>query len=100
MTTTHIHLAIEDEQINGEIALVVAPGTSSEVQTRAIDDALEAPLSSKAKELGLVMDAAPSRYTRAVPGKDAEGRLRFAVRGRAEGDRLVPNHVSNRMKRR
>lgn len=100
MTTPHIQLAIEEgDLITGEIALAIAPGTSADVQSRAIDDALDDALTARARELGLVLDAAPSRFVRAIPGKDAEGRLRFAIRARPEGDRLVPAHVSNKRKR-
>jgi len=96
-----ITLNIEgDDQVVGEIAIPVAPGTVAAVQARAIDEGLDEALSEKARELGAVLDCAPSRFTRQVPGKDEEGRVRFSVRARMEGDRLVPAHPSNARKRR
>lgn len=86
------------ETVSGELAIAVAPGTTADKQTRAIDGALGDALEARAKELGLVLDAQPSRFTRMLPGKDDEGRVRFSVRARAEGDRLVPAHPSNKRK--
>jgi|JI10StandDraft_1071094.scaffolds.fasta_scaffold323637_2 hypothetical protein len=102
MTTPVPHIALtvgpDGEQLTGELALAVSPGTSADVQSRLIDDVLDGPLSDHARALGVVLDAAPARFTRGLPGKDAEGRVRFSVRARVEGDRLVPNHPSNKRK--
>lgn len=90
MSEPHVALSTVDEAVEGELALPVAPGTRADAQARAIDEALGPALEAAAEALGVVLGAAPSRFTRMLPGKDAEGRLRFAVAARAEGDRLVP----------
>jgi len=94
-------LELEGEDlVVGELALTIAPGTVAQVQSRAVDDALAGPLAEKAELMRAVLEAAPSRFTRQLPGKDAEGRVRFSIRARAEGDRLVPAHPSNKRPKR
>jgi hypothetical protein len=87
MTAT---LRIEGDDVEGEVALAIAPGTVKKAQDRALDEALRGPLDEAAASLGVLLAAAPSSFARALPGKDDAGRTRFAVRGRVEGDRLVP----------
>ncbi|MRG96429.1 hypothetical protein [Polyangium spumosum] len=77
-------------RVVGSIAVHVPPGSSHEARGRAIDDELTGPLIDVATELGVVLAAAPSRYTRERPGRDAEGRTVLDVFGRVEGDTLVP----------
>ena len=81
---------IEGEEVVGEISLAVAPGTVASVRDRRLDELLGEALHRAANELQVVLAAAPSAYAKPLPGKDAEGRTRFVVRGRVEGDRLVP----------
>lgn len=83
-------LRVEGEWVLGEIALKLPPGTRADAQARAVDAALSDAFAAIESELGLTLAAAPSRYALPIDGKDAEGRLRFAVRGHIEGDRLVP----------
>jgi len=87
MTAT---LRIEGAEVRGEVLLLVAPGTLKKAQDRALDDALRGPMNDAAESLGVLLAASPSSYSRPLPGKDEEGRTRFEVRGRVEGDRLVP----------
>lgn len=83
-------LVAEGGAITGAIAVKVPPGTGKEARERAIEDELTARLTEKADELGVVLAATPTRYTRERPGRDAEGRTVLDVSGRVEGDRLVP----------
>jgi hypothetical protein len=85
-------LTIQGERVVGEIALKIAPGTAAADSNRALDAALSESLTEAGKSLGVVLAAPPHRFTRVLPGKDAEGCMRFSVRGIAEGGRLVPDH--------
>ncbi len=77
--------------ITGELALEVGPGMLARDRDRALDDALAGPLSELAAKLDSVLAAAPHRYARPTPGKDAQGLTHFEVCGRVEGDFLVPD---------
>jgi hypothetical protein len=92
----------KDGRVTGSIAVQIAPGTSHEARARAIDEALTEPLSNAAEELRVVLSAAPSRYTRERPGRDAEGRTVLDIGGRVEGDLLVPavSRASQNMRKR
>ena len=86
-----VRVAVEGRLAVGEVAIVVAPGTKAKKRDALLDVLLAAPLYDAASELGVVLAAAPSSYAFPLPGKDEAGRTRFAVRGRIEGDRLVPH---------
>jgi hypothetical protein len=83
---------VEESQggVTGEVALAIAPGTRADAQRDALETALSGPLTEAAARLDLVLAARPSAFAAAQPGKDEQGRTRFLVRGRMEGDRLVP----------
>jgi hypothetical protein len=83
-------LLAESGQVVGSIAVTVRAGSSREDRSKQIDEALAGPLADAAAELGAVLAAAPERYTKERPGRDAEGRTVLDVAGRVEGDRLVP----------
>ena len=83
-------LRIEDDEVSGEVAVLVPPGTLARARDDALASALAEPLARAAAELGTILMAAPIAYARQLPGKDAEGRTRYSVRARKEGDRLVP----------
>jgi hypothetical protein len=83
-------IVAEGKRVFGSIAVRVPPGSSHEARGHAIDEELSGPLADVAEELGVVLAAAPSRYTRERPGRDAEGRTVLDVLGRIEGDTLVP----------
>jgi hypothetical protein len=83
-------LVAEGGAVTGAIAVRVAPGMGKEAREAAIEAELTARLGEKADELGVVLAATPTRYTRERPGRDAEGRTVLDVSGRVEGDRLVP----------
>ncbi len=87
-------LNVRGEEVEGELALRIAPGTVAADRDRALDAALGAALTEAAIQLGAVMASPPHRFARALPGLDAEGLTRFVVRGRSEGGRLVPAHNS------
>ncbi len=83
-------LVAEGTRVFGSIAVRIKPGSSHEARGQAIDEELEGPLADVATELCVILAAAPSRYTRERPGRDAEGRTVLDVFGRVEGDVLVP----------
>jgi hypothetical protein len=89
-------LRIEGDRVRGELALEVPPGTKAAKRDRALDALLAAPLSDAAGALDVVLAAAPSAFAFPMPGKDEQGRTRFVVRGRIEGDRLVPERPEPR----
>lgn len=83
-------LLAQDGRVVGTIAVKIPPGVSSQERERTINDVLSTELSDAAKELGVVLAAAPDRFTREQPGRDAEGHTILEVAGRVEGDTLVP----------
>lgn len=91
-----IVLQIANHQVRGEVALVVPPGTVARDQDRLLDEALRVRLAELATRLGVVLGASPSSYAFSRPGRDAEGRIAFDVRGRIEGDQLVPDRARSR----
>ena len=90
MQSEILRLEIEGKEIVGELALALPPGTTATVRDRALDALLVVRLEATAAELDLVLAAAPSRFATPRNGKDEAGRTVFDVRGRTEGDRLVP----------
>lgn len=89
-TGSHYGLLAKDGRVAGAVAVSIPPGVTSQQREKAINDVLSAELSDAAKELGVVLAAAPERFTRERPGRDAEGRTVLDVSGRVEGDTLVP----------
>jgi hypothetical protein len=86
-----VSLSIKDDKVEGEVALDIAPGTVAAECNRALAAALVEPLTEAARSLQVVLAAAPNKFVQALPGKDAQGRTRYRVCGRAEGGRLVPD---------
>ncbi len=85
----------EEGRVTGTISVLLPPGISKAEREAAIDAVLSDPLLEAAKELGLVVSAAPSRFVRERPGREADGKTVLDVVGRAEGDLLVPGLVRN-----
>ncbi|MBL8609268.1 MAG: hypothetical protein JNL38_18205 [Myxococcales bacterium] len=85
-----VSLSIEGKLVTGEVALDVHPAMTAAERDRALDAALSERLTELATELGVVLASAAHRYAKPIPGKDAAGKTRFAIVGRAEGDHLVP----------
>lgn len=77
-------------RVTGTVAVAARPGWTQPERERAVEEALSEGLNAAAGELGVVLAAAPARYTKERPGRDAEGRIVLEVAGRVEGDRLVP----------
>ncbi|MFO0615531.1 MAG: hypothetical protein U0414_23255 [Polyangiaceae bacterium] len=84
-------VALRGEDVVGVVAVKLAPGVSKVERTKAIDDALTPHLSKVAEEASVVLAADAHKFTRERPGRDGEGRTVLDVRGRIEGDRIVPN---------
>ncbi len=98
--TGDVHgLVVRDTDVLGSVPVEIPPGTGQEARAKLVDDAVGGPLGDRASELGAILAAAPSRFTRERPGRDAEGRTILDVRARLEGDRLVPA-VSKASRRR
>jgi hypothetical protein len=85
-------LTVEGNEVTGEIALLIAPGTKADAIDKQIDQALNAMLHEVADGMGAVLGTYVSRYAKPLPGKDDAGRTRYLVRARREGGRLVPAH--------
>ena len=83
-------LVAEHGHVGGTIAGAVAAGASREQRARASADGRGEERARAAAELGAALGAAPDRYTRERPGRDAEGRTVLDVAGRVEGDVLLP----------
>jgi hypothetical protein len=84
-------LRIDGDLVVGTIALSVPPGTVAAARDKMLDDALRLQLGDLADELRVALAAAPRRYAWPLPGRDEQGRTRFSVCGRVEGDVLVPH---------
>lgn len=83
-------LLAENGKLVGSIAVAIPGGASGAERVRRIEEALGQSLIEAARELGVVLGAAPEKYTREKPGRDDEGRTVLEVLGRVEGDVLVP----------
>ncbi len=84
-------LTVNGRHVTGEVTLEIGPATLATERDRALDAVLSGPLSDLAQEHDSVLAAAPHRFARATPGKDANGLTIFKVRARLEGGRLIPN---------
>jgi hypothetical protein len=82
---------LDGGEISGEVALDLPPGTTAAVRDRALNSLLSARLTEIAAARGVVLSAQASSYAFVSPGKDDQKRTRFVVRGRVEGDRLLPS---------
>ncbi|MGZ3422524.1 MAG: hypothetical protein ACXVEF_25495 [Polyangiales bacterium] len=85
-----IALELTGADVVGEIAMTVPPGTVAAERDRAVDALLGPPLHELARGRGVVVAASASAFAKPRDGKDDTGRMHFDVRGRVEGDRLVP----------
>ena len=88
---TELRIEVVPRGVEGEIAIALEPGIRAETQARKLDRPLATPLAEAAAQMNLVLSARPSAYAFVQPKKDEQGRTRFLVRGREEGDRLVPS---------
>jgi hypothetical protein len=87
-----VELSVNGNDVRGEIALSLPPGTVAAERDRKLDALLVGPLDKIAATLCVVLASPPHRFAKAVPGKDEDGNTRFLVRGRIEGECLSPNH--------
>lgn len=85
-----LRLEVDAGEITGELALELPPGTVASVRDKALNALLTARLTEIAAAHGVVLSAQASSYAFPTPGKDEQHRTRFVVRGRVEGDRLLP----------
>lgn len=86
-----VALTVHGRHVTGEVAIEIGPATLATQRDRALDAALAGPLSDLALEHDSVLAAAPHRFARATPNKNADGLTLFRVRARLEGGRLVPD---------
>lgn len=87
-----VALRIDGDEVTGELSLVVQIGQKAPSINAALDRALRVVLIDAATSMGVVVAAAPHKFAKPLPGRDEAGRVRYAVRGLREGDRLVPAH--------
>jgi hypothetical protein len=91
LKTGSLHgLVADNGKVTGTIAVTVKAGSTREERETAVEVALTEQLNAIADELGVVLAAKPSNFTKERPGRDAEGRTVLEVAGRVEGGRLVP----------
>lgn len=83
-------IVVQGDRVKGTIAVRIPPGGSSEQRLQLLEDVLAEQLDAAVTELGVVLAAAPVKYVRERPGRNAEGQTIFDVDGLVEGDRLVP----------
>jgi chromosome segregation ATPase len=83
-------LVADNGKVTGTVAVTVKGGSTREEREAAVEAALTEQLHAIADELGVVLAAKPSSFTRERPGRDAEGRTVLEVAGRVEGGRLMP----------
>lgn len=93
-----VPLTLRDGEVTGEFALLVPPGTVALARDNLVDDHITDALFAFARSHCAVLAADPHDYTRQLNGHDDQGRTRFTVRARLEGDRMVP--VRKEMRRR
>jgi hypothetical protein len=83
-------IVVQGDHVRGTIAVRIPPGGSSEHRLQLLDEVLTEQLDAVVSDLSVVLAAAPVKYVRERPGRDAEGQTIFDVDGLVEGDRLVP----------
>jgi len=83
-------VVVQGDRVKGTVVVRIPPGGSSEQRLQLLEDVLTEQLDAAATELGVVLAAAPVKYVRERPGRDAEGQTIFDVDGLVEGDFLVP----------
>ena len=91
-----LDLRLEGERVVGELALDLAPGTKAGPQDLKLDAVLADGLTNLAASVNCVLGASPSAFAKPM-GKHEDGRARFLVHGRVEGDRLVPVKNAGRL---
>lgn len=84
-------VALQGDEVIGVVAVRLDPGITKEARASAIADALTPHLVRIAEGASVVVAADAQKFTRERPGRDAEGRTVLDVRGRIEGDRVVPD---------
>ncbi len=84
-----LDLRFDGERIVGELALELTPGTKAGAQDQKLDAVLATGLTELAASIQCVLGASPSAFAKPM-GKHEDGRMRFLVHGRIEGERLVP----------
>lgn len=86
-----IAVRLHGDEVVGIVAVKLAPGISKDARAHAIDDVLTPHLTAVAEQATVVLAADAHKFTLERPGRDAEGRTVLDVRGRLEGDRIVPD---------
>ena len=91
-----VRLEVKDDEVTGEFALALPPGMVAAKRDKAVDEALTEPLYEAARKLGVVLSSDANDYAHPLNGRDDQGRTRFQVRGRVQGDLLVPMRAGKR----
>lgn len=93
-----IALEAKGDEIFGEFAVAVKGGTAATARDKLVDEVLTEPLHALSRKLGVVLGSDAHAYAHPLEGRDDEGRTKFKVRGRIEGDVLVPVRAGKRRK--
>lgn len=93
-----IALKVNGDEISGEFAIALKGGTVATARDKIVDDVLTETLHTLARKLSVVLASDAHDYAHPLEGRDEEGRTRFSVRGRIEGDVLVPVRAGKRRK--
>jgi hypothetical protein len=94
-----ISLQLQNNEITGEFALKIPPGTLAAKRDKLLDEQLTDPLFNLAQEQKLVLAAEPHDFARPLDGLNEQGETRFQVSGRIEAGRILPIRRSPSRKR-
>src|SRR5436190_21713160 len=90
MASEILRLTLDRDRLTGELAVDLPPGTPADQRDRILAALLGDRLDALAADAGVTLAAGSSAFAFVQPGKDDAGRTRFQLRGRVEGDRLLP----------
>ena len=93
---TEIELEISGDDLTGTVVIRIAPGTVATQRDAMIDDVLSKRMREAASQMKVVLAADAHAYAHPQPGLDKHARTVFKVRGRVEGDLLVPVRAGKR----
>lgn len=94
-----VELHVDGDDLRGKVWLKLDPGTTVSQRERLLDEHLTDALFEASVQMGVVLSADPHAYAQLTDDKDGEKRTLFVVRGRVEGDLLVPVRIRKRRRK-
>ncbi|HNS99444.1 MAG TPA: hypothetical protein PKL73_20970 [Polyangiaceae bacterium] len=85
-----VELHVDGNDVRGELWLRLEPGTTVAARERLLDQHLGDILFEASVQMGVVLSSDPHCYAQLTDQVNEEKQTRFWVRGRVEGDRLIP----------